>query len=60
MSRRDVLSIQARRAGTTGRMRGGERSAADEFDRLLGLQFEMAQFAGPVAKLVSSLLPKPN
>jgi phage shock protein A len=35
ISRRDVLAIQARRAGTTGRMRGGERSAADEFDRLV-------------------------
>ena len=35
MSQRDVLEIQARRAGTTGRMRGGERSAADEFDRLV-------------------------
>lgn len=34
-SRRDVLAIQARRAATTGRMRGGERSAADEFDRLV-------------------------
>ena len=34
-ARRDVLAIQARRAGTTGRMRGGERSAADEFDRLV-------------------------
>lgn len=35
MSRRGVLEIQARRAGATGRMRGGERSAADEFDRLV-------------------------
>jgi phage shock protein A len=33
-SRRDAIEIQARRAGATGRMRGGGHSAVDEFDRL--------------------------
>lgn len=33
-ARKDVLAIQARRAGSTERMRGGGRSSADEFDRL--------------------------
>jgi phage shock protein A len=35
MARRDSLEIQARRAGSTERMRGGRRSSADEFDRLV-------------------------
>jgi phage shock protein A len=33
-ARKDVLAIQARRAGSTERMRGGGRSSVDEFDRL--------------------------
>ncbi|MCL7970845.1 MAG: hypothetical protein M8866_01980 [marine benthic group bacterium] len=33
-ARKDLLAIQARRAGSTERMRGGGRSSADEFDRL--------------------------
>ena len=33
-ARKDVIAIQARRAGSTERMRGGGRSSADEFDRL--------------------------
>jgi phage shock protein A len=33
-ARKDVLEIQARRAGSTERMRGGGRSSVDEFDRL--------------------------
>ena len=33
-ARKDVLAIQARRAGSTERMRGGGRSSLDEFDRL--------------------------
>jgi phage shock protein A len=32
---RDALAIQARRAGATGSLRGGGRSAADEFDRMV-------------------------
>jgi phage shock protein A len=34
-ARKDVLGIQARRAGATGRMRGGGHTSADEFDRLV-------------------------
>jgi len=33
-ARKDVIAIQARRAGSTERMRGGGRSSSDEFDRL--------------------------
>jgi phage shock protein A len=33
-AQKDVLAIQARRAGSTERMRGGGRSSVDEFDRL--------------------------
>jgi len=33
-ARKDVLTIQSRRAGSTERMRGGGRSSVDEFDRL--------------------------
>jgi phage shock protein A len=33
-ARKDVIAIQARRAGSTERMRGGGRSSVDEFDRL--------------------------
>jgi len=33
-ARKDVLEIQARRAGSTDRLRGGGRSSVDEFDRL--------------------------
>jgi len=33
-SRRGALEIQARRAGSTDRLRGGGRSSVDEFDRL--------------------------
>lgn len=36
IARKDSLEIQARRAGTTGRMRGGRHSSVDEFDRLAG------------------------
>lgn len=35
LNRRDALAIQARRSGTTGRMRGESGSAVDEFDRLV-------------------------
>jgi phage shock protein A len=34
-ARKDVIGIQSRRAGATGRMRGGGRSSVDEFDRLV-------------------------
>ena len=36
MARRDSLEIQARRAGSAERMRGGKHSSVDEFDRLAG------------------------